>query len=256
MNTKMLALALGAVLSIFAGCAPLAPSGDNGRAVIVGQIASNSQTAKLLAAAQANGDCPELLIMLDGTPVTVEFAEDCSFVITDIAPAALVALRVEVVDLGVAGTVELADVLADELIEIVVEPTDVSLSVSVERRLTPEPVDTLPTIIDGNNVSIRAPAGTFATGLEVDGNKFTLIGVAGDDCDDTAGWTVIEGAVVIDGNKATLQNIYFAGPVQLRGNKPLFINCCFGDGFEVFGNGSRFADDDDDDDFGDDEDDD
>ncbi|MDO8632176.1 MAG: hypothetical protein Q7R41_16965, partial [Phycisphaerales bacterium] len=138
-------------------------------------------------------------------------------------------------------TIELSNVLDGELVEILIEPTDVSLAVSVERRTTPEPSDNLPTVVEGDDVSIRLPAGRFVQDLTVMGNNFTLVGEAGDGCGDVGGWTVIDGKVVVTGNNATFRNILFSGLVELRGNNSRFINCCFGDELVVFGNGTAEA---------------
>jgi hypothetical protein len=208
-------------------------------------------------------DCPDVAVTLNGSPVTIEFDDDCAFAISDIAPSELVELRVELVDQGIAGTIELSDVAEGELIEIIVTPGDDSLSLAVERRTTPDPSDELPIEIDGNNVSIKLGAGVYDQTLTVRGNHFTLVGEAGESCDDPNGWTTITGDVDVDGNKATFRNIRFEGNVELRGNKAQFINCCFGGSLVIFGNkadidgdGNDDGDDDDDDDDHDDDDDD
>ena len=229
------------------------PSGDGGNssadqsAAIVGQIVASAKSADLLAA-QATGDaCPVVEVSINGAPVTIEFDDNCSFLIDDVQPAALVTVRVELVDLGVAGSVELSDVAEGELIEILVELTDESLTVSVARRSTPVSTNGLPEVIDENDVSIQLPAGVFDQGLTVNGNNFMLVGEAGDACTNGTDWTVITGEVFINGNDATFRNILFAGPVELHGNGAHFINCCFGDVLIVFGNDADVGDDDDDD---------
>lgn len=226
-------------------------------AVIVGQLVASADGAKLLA--PLDGECPDVAVTINGTPATLRFDSDCAFVIDDVEPAETLEVRVELASLGVVGIVELSDVGEGELIEISVEPGGDSLTVKVERRTTPEPADSLPTTIDGNNVSILLSAGVFAQDLTVLGNKFTLTGEAGDGCDDTDNWTVIDGAVILNGNKATFRNILFLGPVEIHGNSARFINCCFDDQLVIFGNNASVNgddDDNDDDDEDDDEDDD
>lgn len=183
MNYRLLIPVLAACLAFIGGCGPSpSPSDATGdtKAVIVGRVATSAQSAGTFSA-QNNGVCPDLLVSVNGSPVNIEFDDDCSFLIGEIEPAEFVEVRVEVVDLGVAGTVELSNVLDGELIEILVETDDDSLTISVERRTTPEPCDSLPEIIYANNVSIRVEAGLFDQGLEIRGNNFTLVGEAGDD---------------------------------------------------------------------------
>lgn len=242
-RAAVLALVISMALSGGCGPQPLSSGATgNTKAVIVGQI--STQNAKLLNLMQ-DGACPDVLVSINGSPVDIMFGDDCSFLIDQIQPAALVELRVELVGLGIAGTVELSDVLEGELIEILVEPTDDSLTISVLRRTMPDPAMVLPEIIEDNNVSLSIPAGLYEQGLEVRGNKFTLVGEAGEGCDDVDGWTEITGEVVILGNAATFQNIKFSGPVELHGNAARFINCCFGDVLEIFGNAVKIGDDDD-----------
>jgi hypothetical protein len=119
--------------------------------------------------------------------------------------------------------------------KILVEATNDSLSVSIERRTTPDDVDDLPETIVDNDVSIQVGAGIDEQDLTVLGNNFTLVGEAGEDCD-VEGWTVIDGTALINGSNATFRNIAFAGTVEVRGNSPRFINVCFGDALVVFGN--------------------
>ena len=245
MNYHLLIPVLAACLAFIGGCGPSPfPSDATGdtKAVIVGRVATSAESAGLFSA-QNNGVCPDLLVSVNGSPVTSEFDDDCSFLIREIEPAEFVDVRVEVVELGVAGTVELSDVLDGELIEILVETDDDSLTISVQRRTTPEPWDGLPEIIYPNDVSVRLEAGLFDQGLEVRGNNFTLVGEAGDDCDDSEEWTIIGGDVLVLGNNATFRNIKFAGFVELRGNNTRFINCCLGDGLMIFGNGAAFGED-------------
>jgi hypothetical protein len=202
-------------------------------------MVTSAETARLLTA-QA-GECPDVQVSVNGMPVTIDFDDGCAFVIDDVQPAPLVEVRVALVDLGVAGTITLRDVGERELIEILVEPTENSLTVSMERRTTPQPSDGLPAMIDGNNISSELSAGVFAQNLTVSGNNFTLVGEAGQSCDDRTGWTVIEGEVLVIKNNATFRNILFAGPVELRGNNARFINCCFGESLLVFANNADFG---------------
>jgi len=238
-----------ATLALSGGCMTVMPdlsgTGGTGDAAIVGRV-SPGGIAKLLAA-QSTG-CPDMQVSINGSPVTIKFDEDCSFVITGVQASALVDVRIELLDLDVAGTIELSDVADGELIEILVDPADESLTISVVRRADPDPTGSLPDVIEGNNVSILLGAGVYDQGLEVRGNNFTLVGEAGDDCDDTDGWSVITGPVIVLGNNATFRNIMFEGPIELRGNNPRFIDCCLGGALEVFGNGAKFDDEDDDDD--------
>ncbi len=228
------------------GCAK-APSSSSGggaangtkAAAIVGKIATSSETARLLTASVQS--CPAVLVSVNGAPVSIEFGDDCAFVITGVQPSALVEVRVELVDLGIAGTIALSDVLDGELIEIRIAPTDVSLTVSVERRTTPQPSDNLPAVIADDDISIRLPAGRLVQDLTVMGDNFTLVGEAGDGCSDAGGWTVIDGKVLVTGNNATFRNILFGGVVELRGDNARFINCCFGDELVVFGSGTNEA---------------
>jgi hypothetical protein len=194
-----------------------------------------------MAVAAQTTDCPELVVTLNGAPATIVFEDDCTFVVTDVGPTEILELRIELPDLGISNTIELANVEEAELIEILVEATEDSLTISIERRITPDDVDELPSTITENDVSIQVGAGFYDQDLTVLGNNFTLVGEAGDDCD-AEGWTVIEGRVLINGNNATFRNIAFAGPVEVRGNNPRFINVCFGDAFVVFGNNVQIED--------------
>jgi hypothetical protein len=200
---------------------------------------TSPETAPQLTAKVQN--CPEVLVSINGAPVGIAFGDDCAFVITGVQPSTLVEVRVELVDLGIAGTVELSDVHDGELIEILIEPTDVSLTVSVERRTTPEPADDLPVVVVDNDISIRLPAGRFVQDLTVMGDNFTLVGEAGEGCGNTSGWTVIDGEVLVTGNNTTFRNILFGGLVELRGNNARFINCCFGVELVLFGSGTEEA---------------
>jgi hypothetical protein len=260
MNYRGFSIAALALVSL-AGCGtiPTLPeltdtgAGNSGGAAIVGRIAASNETAKLLASASGS-ECPEVHVRINGAPVSIEFGDDCAFVINEIQPAELIEVRVELVALGVAGTVELSRVLDGELIEITVEPGDDSLSVSVERRTSPVGMGAIPLVVEGNGVSIKVGAGFYEQGLWVKGNKFTLVGEAGEGCGTRDGWTVITGEVLVEGNSATFRNVHFAGPVTIKGNNPRFINCCFGDQLVIFGNnasvGGKGDDHDDDDDDG------
>ena len=238
MTYRLSILTLAVCLACTGGCGlspSLSDAVGSANAVIVGRISTSAGTAKLLSV--LDGECPDVVVSVNGAPVSIEFNENCEFVIGDIQSAQLVEVRVELVDLGVAGTIELSDVVEGELLEILVEPRDDSLTITVERRATPIPSNDLPDVIQGNNVTLSVPAGLYDHGLEVRGNNFTLVGEAGDDCG-TNGWTEIDGDVLVLGNNATFRNIQFAGLVEVRGNDARFINCCFGDLLEVFGNGA------------------
>lgn len=256
---KVSKISIGAIalLLLPLGCAPFfgLPSNaeSDSAAAIVGRIVSADGSGKAYVA--ENGVCPEVRVSVNGSPVSIEFDNNCSFVISGIQPSPLVEVRVELVELGVAGTVEISGVAANELIEIIVQPGNGSLTVTVVRRATPNPMDALPQIIDGNNTSIRLQAGLYEQGLIVNGNNFTLVGSAGENCGDQSGWTVIIGDVLINGNNATFRNIMFLGDVTLSGNNTHFINVCFGGQLIVFGNNADFDDDDDDGDDDDDDDD-
>lgn len=239
-------------------CAPFVGLPTNAEsesaAAIVGRIVSADGSGKAYVAAA--GECPEVRVSVNESPVSIEFDNDCAFVIGGIQPSPLVVVRVELVELGVAGTVEISGVVANELIEIIVQPGNGSLTVTVVRRAIPNPMDVLPQIIDGNNISIRLLAGLYEQGLIVDGNNFTLVGSAGENCGDQVGWTVITGDVLVEGNNATFRDIMFLGDVTLKGNNARFINVCFGGQLIVFGNNADFDDDDDDNDDDDNDDDD
>jgi hypothetical protein len=241
-------LAVG-LLTLPSACVPGASVGS-AQATILGRVVTSGGNVRTLSA--IGGACPVVAVTVNGTPVSIDFDEDCSFAITDVQAGPLVEVRIELVDLGVAGTVELTDVLDGEFIEIEVEPRNNSLTITVKRRATPVPSGDLPTVISDNNVNILLPAGTFDQDLTVLGNNFVLTGVAGESCDDPTGWTVITGRVVVEGNNAVFRNILFEGPIELRGNNARFINSCIGDELIVFGkmkgshgNGHHHDDDDD-----------
>jgi hypothetical protein len=243
MNIRSMSFALGvSVLSILAGCGPN-PGAASGSAAIVGRVVAGGGVGKFQTSAQLA--CPDFVVTLNGSPATVTVEDDCSFLINDIQPAASYVVEVELVDLGVIGTVELTDVLEAELIEILVEADDESLTISVVRRATPDPVGELPEIVDGNNVEIFLEAGVYDTDLTVDGNNFTLVGEAGENCDDE-GWTTLTGNVTILKNNATFRNIRFEGTVEVQGNNASFINVCFDGQLLIFGNNTDVNGDDDD----------
>ena len=62
-------------------------------------------------------DCPEVIVTLNGVPVTIVFDDDCGFLVTGVEPTELLELRVELPNLGVIGSVEISDVGDGELIE-------------------------------------------------------------------------------------------------------------------------------------------
>jgi hypothetical protein len=256
MYYRILFTSLLASVALSGACVPwpfLPDDTSNQKAVILGRLATSSSTAKLLTE-QKDGTCPNVVVTINGAPADVQFDSDCSFLIHGVQPEELTEVRVELVDLGVAGTVELADVLDEELIEILVETEDGGLTLSVERRVAPAESETLPEIIDDNNLALSVAAGLYEHGLDVQSNKFTLVGEAGESCEDESGWTVISGDVLVLGNKATFRNIKFTGAVEIYGNAAQFINCCFGDQLQVFGNAVDLdADENNDDDDEDDE---
>lgn len=240
------------IFSLIPGCGQGGTQDPTGSAVIVGRVESGG-VGKLAVSAQLA--CPELNVRLNGSPVTIVLEDDCSFVVGDVQPAANYVVEVELVDLGVSGTVELGDVTEAEFIEILVQADADSLTLSVVRRAAPEPVDDLPEVVDDNNVDIFLPAGTYDTNLTVDGNNFTLVGEAGDNCDGE-GWTVLTGDVLILKNNATFRNVRFDGLVEVEGNNATFINVCFQGELIIFGNNTDIDDDgndDGDDDDGDDD---
>jgi hypothetical protein len=254
MKIRMLSLPLVVVCSFaLTGCGGLPVTSGSRSAAIVGSVVPAGAAGKALVAAQST--CPDVEVELNGSPVNVQLDDRCSFLVDEVQPAANVELRVHLPSLGVSGSIELGDVEESELIEILVEAGDTSLSVAVVRRAGGDPDDELPAVIDANNVSVHLAAGTYDQTLTVNANNFTLTGEAGDDCNDS-GWSVITGQVVVDGNNAMFRDIRFDGPVEVRGNNAAFINCCFGDQLVVFGNRPQQNgghDDDDDDDDGDDD---
>jgi hypothetical protein len=246
MNIRTFTILLAGIsVVIGSGCGGV-PGSATGSAAIVGNIAPGTGAGKLAALAQTG--CPQIIVTLNGAPVDIEIDEDdCSFLIDNVAPSESVELRVELPGLGVNGTIELEDVDESELIEVLVEAGEDSLTISALRRSTPEQVDDLPTLIEDNNVTIFLSAGTYDQDLTVDGNNFTLVGEAGEDCNDD-GWTVITGDVLVLKNNATFRNIRFDGSVTVEGNNAQFINSCFGSELLIFGNNTDIDDDDDDDD--------
>jgi len=212
-------------------------------ATIVGTIANGGAAAQGIFQ-PADAHCPEVIVMLNGSPADIIFDEDCAFLITDVEPSETVVLRIELPDQGISGTIELEDVVEGELIEILVEVGFNSLAIAVVRREEPEPADGLPEVITENKVTIFLPTGVYERNLTVDGNKFTLVGEAGSSCDedDLEDWTVIQGEVVINKNKATFRNIAFEGPVEVRGNNAQFIHCCFDGILILFGNNTDIDD--------------
>lgn len=254
MNSRAIGLiAIISVMGLISGCGRNGGPNPTDSAVIVGRI-DTGIAGKLAVLAQLG--CPDVVVTLNGSPATVVLEDDCSFVVSDVQPAEQYVVEVELVDLGVSGTVELNNVAEAEFIEILVQASDDSLTISVIRRATPDSTNDLPGLIDDNNVDIYLPAGTYDTDLTVDGNNFTLVGEAGDDCDDE-GWTVLSGDVLILKNNATFRNIRFEGLVEVEGNNATFINVCFNGELIIFGNNTDIEDDgDDDDDDGDDDDDD
>lgn len=246
MLSRILAVSLSiAGLLVAAGCGGGTGTPVTGTAAIVGSVAPGPAGGKLPV--QSQNGCPDIVVSLNGEVVDVVFNDDCTFLIDGVTPAELVELRVELPALALTQTVELADVTEAELIEILVQADDDSLTITTVRRATPDPVGNLPTQIAGNNVTIFLPAGTYNRSLNVLGNNFTLVGESGDDCDDE-GWTIITGDVTLLGNNATFRNVRFEGVVQVNGNNAEFIHCCFGGELIIFGNNTDIDDDDDGDD--------
>jgi hypothetical protein len=87
-------------------------------------------------------------------------------------------------------------------------------------------VGDLPDLVTENNVKIYLESCEYNNSLTVNGNNFTLIGEANDECEDD-NWTILSGNVTINGNNATFQNIKFTGKIDKNGNNTSFINCCF-----------------------------
>lgn len=249
MKIRICTLAIGlSIVGILAGCTRN-PGTATGSAAIVGQVVAGSGTGKFLAAAQAG--CPAFTVTLNGSPATVTVDDDCSFVINDVQPATSYVLAVELTDLGITGTVTITNVVEAELIEIEVEAGADSLTISVVRRATPEPLSDLPSLIqqNQNNVEIFLQDGTYDTDLTVEGNNFTLVGVAGENCD-ADGWTMLTGDIIINGNNATFRNVQFLGSVEVHGNNASFVNVCFDGELVIFGHNTDVngGDDDGDDD--------
>jgi hypothetical protein len=249
----MVALGLSAA-SLIAGCGMESPGAATGSAAIVGRVVSGG-AGKFQTTAQVA--CPALVVTLNGSAVDVVVDDDCSFLIDDVAPAASYVVGVNLPDLQIEGTVTISGVSEAELIEIEVDADDDSLSITVVRRATPDPVSDLPTEIpqNQNTVEIFLPAGTYDGDLTVQGNNFTLVGEAGDDCAGD-GWTVMTGNVAIHGNNATFRNVLFLGNVDVFGNNTNFINVCFDGQLVIFGRNTDFDEDDGNDDDDDDDDDD
>ncbi len=244
MNVRKIGFWLVVVgLPMYLGCDARVTIRGDGTAAIVGTIGDSGSSGKYAALAQLG--CPDVIVRLNNNLVNVDLDDDCTFLIDDVQPAANVDLSVELPDLGVSGTISLDNVVASEFIEIFVETDDDFLAISVVRRAAPDPVDTLPLVVTDNNVTILIPAGTYNQSLTVDGNNFTLVGVAGTSCD-SSGWSTITGDVFIQKNNATFRNIRFDGVVEVSGNNAHFINSCFGSDLFIFGNGADFDDDADD----------
>jgi len=239
-----------AALSFFSGCgsdgtsegvAPGTGTGGNS-AVIVGSLVGVGVAAQGAMQA-ADAGCPDVIVTLNGSPADIVLEDDCTFLISDVQPAENVVLRIELPDQGISSTIELDDVVEGELIEILVEAGFNSLGITVVRREEPVPVDGLPEVIRDNKVTIFLPAGLYEQPLTVNGNNFTLVGEAGDDCTHPEeDWTAIDGKVVVNKNKAIFRNIAFLAAVEVRGNTAQFIHCCFGGALMIFGNNTDIDD--------------
>ena len=231
-----------ALLTSIVGCSDdgaVGPDGSANGAVITGRIISADGSSKL-----AQTTCSDAVVKLNGIPATVDFDDDCGFVVTGVEPTELLEVRIELPELGVSGTVEITNVTAGELIEIEVESTDERLSISVLRRAAFEPSDELPPMITRNNVHMVIGSGDYSQDLTVRGNNFGLLGESGGSCG-AEGWTVISGDVLVLGNNAIFRNIAFTGDVRVMGSNSRFINTCFDGTFVRFGNGNVQGDDDD-----------
>ncbi|MDF1556032.1 MAG: hypothetical protein P1P84_23355 [Deferrisomatales bacterium] len=161
-------------------------------------------------------------MQIDGAPADVQTGPDCQLFLL-VLPTGDVTVVVSVD--GIAGTIELTDVVAGEVVEIEVQAGAGSLSIQVLRFEQPvEPL--LATVIDENDVHIELPAGVYDQTLTVNGNGLQLTGETGGDCAE-GGWTTITGAVVVQGNNASFTNIKFLGPVTVLGNNVRFSHVCF-----------------------------
>ncbi|MFB3908802.1 MAG: hypothetical protein ACE15D_10405 [Candidatus Eisenbacteria bacterium] len=206
-------------------------------AVIVGTISEQLLAARGASAGARGADCPDAVVTLNGSPASVRFdEEDCSFLVSDIEPSEVLVVRIELPELGMSGSVTIDNVDVGELIEISVETGHNGLAISVTRRERPSEIGSLPEIVEDNRATFLVHAGFYDQGLTVRGNKFTLVGEAGDDCSDIDSWTVLAGPVVVEGNNATFRNVSFEGPVQVLGNNARFIHCCIGGSMLLFGN--------------------
>lgn len=247
MKTKLVATAFLLCVPLGIGCGVIGdqanlPGADQKFATIVGQVMTSAQKNHNNQNTNDNSNdntddspiCPAVEVSLNGAPVDIEFDDSCSFLINRVAPAPLVELQVSIASLGLTNTAELTDVVEGDVIELLVEVGEDSLGITITRRTTPDPSDALPEVICDNNVSIELAAGLYQQNLAVVGNKFLLMGEAGDLCTDD-GWTTIEGDVTVNGNSATFKNIKFIGNVTVNGNKATFINCCLDDALVNFG---------------------
>jgi hypothetical protein len=232
-----------AFLSFLSGCGSEGTSSEQAQgtfsstnsAVIVGSLVGAGVSVQGAFQA-ADAGCPNVNVTLNGNPVDIVMEDDCTFLVSNVQPSEIVVLGIELLDQGISGTIELRNVVEGELIEILVEAGFNSLAISVVRREEPQPVEGLPEVITDNKVTIFLPAGLYEQDLTVNGNKFTLVGEAGDACDQPEAWTAIGGKVVINKNNATFRNIAFLGPVEVRGNNARFIHCCFKGVLVIFGN--------------------
>ena len=89
-------------------------------------------------------------------------------------------------------------------------------------------VNTLPNFLTDNNVKICLESDFYTDNLTINGNNFSLIGEANNECGDEY-WTTLSGKVKINGNNAIFKNIKFTGERDKNGNNLKFINCCFKD---------------------------
>ena len=56
-----------------------------------------------------------------------------------------------------------------------------------------------------------------------------VIGQSGADCENSDGWTVLKGNVLVNGNKAEFHNIWFEDKVVIEKNNAEFENAVFKD---------------------------
>ena len=231
------------------GSYPASGETVNGSAVLLGQLASSAPID--VTQPDLVGECPNVAVSINGSPATLELGESCDFLIRDVPAVEQVEITVVLPDQGIVGSIELTNVEDGEILALEVISGFDSLSLAVDRRISPTVEEVLPEIITENDVGLSLPAGLFDQDLTIDGNAFSLTGEAGAACsienaDPVGGeegveviieedWTTIGGTVQINGYGAIFQNIKFLGPVEVRSKDASFINCCFGGDLLIFG---------------------